>query len=546
MTAEEVPIPGTVHLIDLEGTMQATHGSGENKDLILIPTPTDDPDDPLTWSPRRKLLALSCMIAYMMAVGVSTAAMYSVFGDIQANSTLTLNNLNQGTGYMFGKRPTYLISVLGTMGTMIWAPYTTNNAQWIASKILQGFFGSPIESLCEITITDLYYTHQRGFYTAVYALSLSGSNLSAPIISGFIATGQGWRWVLYWCAILCAIVFVFLFFFMEETNFVRLHVQASVAAVTVEEEEKRLESTSVETPAEETKESAVTGTNNIGSINTSELDEGVVSQDQQQRRRQQKPKTYLTKLQLWQKEDLRKENQFWGMVKRPLIYLRFPVIVFCGFYYGSSLVWFNVLNATSALILSGTYGFSTSMVGVSYIAPLLGVFVGAAYTGIWGNRVTLAMARRRGGILESEYRLWLLTPAIVLLPFGLILWGVGSSRGIHWFGAVFAAFVVSGASAISVQGMCNYCIESYRALSGEAIVTVILIRNTMSFAIGYGVTPWVQNLGHQNAFIVAAAAAMVQCATVLVMIWKGKSLRKKSAARYAQYVEKMAAVGMAH
>lgn len=40
MTAEEVPIPGTVHLIDLEGTMQATHGSGENKDLILIPTPT--------------------------------------------------------------------------------------------------------------------------------------------------------------------------------------------------------------------------------------------------------------------------------------------------------------------------------------------------------------------------------------------------------------------------------------------------------------------------------------------------------------------------
>ena len=329
-------------------------------------------------------------------------------------------------------------------------------------------------------------------------------------------------------------MFVFLFFFMEETNFVRLHVQASVAAVTIEEE-KRRESTSVETPADN-KNSAVTGTN-AGSTDTSELDDTVS---------QRKPKTYLTKLQLWQKEDLEKENQFWGMVKRPLIYFRFPVIVFCGFYYGSSLVWFNVLNATSALILSGTYGFSTSMVGVSYIAPLLGVFVGAAYTGIWGNKFTLSMARKRGGILESEYRLWLLTPAIILLPFGLILWGVGSSRGIHWFGAVFAAFVVSGASAISVQGMCNYCIESYRALSGEAIVTVILIRNTMSFAIGYGVTPWVQNLGHQNAFIVAAAAGMVQCATVLIMIWKGKSLRKKSAARYAQYVEKMAAVGMAH
>jgi hypothetical protein len=40
-----------------------------------------------------------------------------------------------------------------------------------------------------------------------------------------------------------------------------------------------------------------------------------------------------------------------------------------------------------------------------------------------------------------------------------------------------------------------YCIDSYRELGGEAIVTVILVRNTMSFAIGYGVTPWVTNLG---------------------------------------------------
>jgi hypothetical protein len=38
---------------------------------------------------------------------------------------------------------------------MIWAPYTTSNGQWIANKILQGFFGAPIESLCEISVSDL-------------------------------------------------------------------------------------------------------------------------------------------------------------------------------------------------------------------------------------------------------------------------------------------------------------------------------------------------------------------------------------------------------
>lgn len=38
---------------------------------------------------------------------------------------------------------------------MIWVPYTTTNGQWIASKLLQGFFGAPVESLCEISVTDV-------------------------------------------------------------------------------------------------------------------------------------------------------------------------------------------------------------------------------------------------------------------------------------------------------------------------------------------------------------------------------------------------------
>lgn len=317
---------------------------------------------------------------------------------------------------------------------------------------------------------------------------------------------------------------------MEETNFTRRYVSTSVGAVTVSEEsssDKLEEAVEMYGPRE---------IKHGPSPEASQANLPIVHN--------YTPKTYLAKLKLWQKQD--KPNELLGMITRPFVYLSFPVVVFCGFYYGASLVWFNVLNATAALILTGTYGFSTSMVGVSYASPLLGVLLGAAYTGIWGNSFTMRLARRKGGVLESEHRLWLLTPAIILLPFGLILWGVGASHGIHWFGAVFAMFVVGGSSAISVQGTCNYCIESYRALSGEAIITVILIRNTMSFAIGYGVTPWVENMGLQNAFIVAAVAAALQCATVLIMIYYGKSLRRKSAARYAGYVESMAASGMAH
>lgn len=38
---------------------------------------------------------------------------------------------------------------------MLWAPYTTSNGQWIANKVLQGLVGAPIESLCEISVSDI-------------------------------------------------------------------------------------------------------------------------------------------------------------------------------------------------------------------------------------------------------------------------------------------------------------------------------------------------------------------------------------------------------
>ena len=54
-------VPGTVHLVDLEGVLNAKHASGSQTDIVLVPSPSADPDDPLNWSPRRKLLSTTCV-----------------------------------------------------------------------------------------------------------------------------------------------------------------------------------------------------------------------------------------------------------------------------------------------------------------------------------------------------------------------------------------------------------------------------------------------------------------------------------------------------
>ncbi len=139
-------------------------------------------------------------------------------------------------------------------------------------------------------------------------------------------------------------------------------------------------------------------------------------------------KSYLDKIKLFQRADLRKPNHLGGMIARPLIFLTFPVIFYAGFSYGSNLVWFNVLNGTASLVLGGEpYNFAASMVGVSYVSPLIGVAIGSFYTGYIGDRIVLKMARKNNGILEPEHRLWLFLPSLLLVPFGLLLWGVGES-----------------------------------------------------------------------------------------------------------------------
>lgn len=88
-------------------------------------------------------------------------------------------------------------------------------------------------------------------------------------------------------------------------------------------------------------------------------------------------KSFNHKLKVFDKQELRYPNRLKDMVLRPLIFLGFPVIFYAGFSYGSSLIWFNVLNGTASLILSGKpYEFSSSIVGLAYISPFIGMILG--------------------------------------------------------------------------------------------------------------------------------------------------------------------------
>lgn len=117
----------------------------------------------------------------------------------------------------------YLFSLVTNVIILATAPLCTTSGPYLANRILLGFFGAPVESLAEISITDIWFAHQRPQYLAWYGWSLALAGKLAPFISGFINVGMGWKWTLWWCSIFNAVAFVYCFLFMEETNYDRKH-----------------------------------------------------------------------------------------------------------------------------------------------------------------------------------------------------------------------------------------------------------------------------------------------------------------------------------
>ncbi|KAK9364781.1 major facilitator superfamily domain-containing protein [Lipomyces kononenkoae] len=551
LNIETTAIPGTITLVDPEHTLSTRHLDKGDKDIVLVPSPSSDANDPLNWSPRRKLLSTVCVSSYTLFVGIASSVVYSVLVPLSEETGISVATLNQGTGYLltkvrwgllfwqpialqYGKRPVYLISVLGVLAMTIWGPYGLTQSQWIARNIIFGLFCAPIEALPEISVTDVYFTHERGLYMSIYSLFLAGSNFFAPVICGFIAQFQGWRWVFYYPSMFLGGCFIFLFLFMEETNYERKTV--GIIPQTDNEVSKSASSTALQGDNEkyqthilEKHPAEVPGNIDLG--------HGKIITN--------KEKTFWQKMAIM---PIKKEkNIVVTCVWHALYFTSWPVVFYAGFSYGSYLIWFNVLNGTASIILGGPpYNFDTSIVGLSYVACCLGVIGGTLFTGRFSDWLTIRLARRNNGIMEAEHRLWPFLLCVFWVPAALLLWGVGAAHEVHWFGLIFAMWMLSFCNTTGITISVNYLIDSYRELSGEVLITTIIVRNTMSFAIGYGITPWINSMGYQNCIVSAAFIGMACCVLFLIMIVFGKGFRVRSKEKYWALVVENLEIGMGH
>lgn len=224
---------------------------------------------------------------------------------------------------------------------------------------------------------DIWFIHQRPKYMAVYGWCLAMSGKFAPMISGLINVGMGWKWTLWWCSIFAAVGFVYCFLFLEETNYDRKHTMVPPAVGTPEHVAPMRDS-------------------DVGSMEKKTLGEvqPLDSEDRETGEIVWQRKTYWDKLGF---KDKKRPNRLIPMMLAPFVGFTYAPVVYAGyvsmiqlshsmtrstnewprFMYGAnSLVWQGVQNATIGTIYTTEYGFSTSSISAAYAGGVLGTIIG--------------------------------------------------------------------------------------------------------------------------------------------------------------------------
>ncbi|KAK7745850.1 hypothetical protein SLS53_002568 [Cytospora paraplurivora] len=558
LTQDELEdIPGTRRLFDSEGHMLVTTGHGDasslkkHGDVVLVPQPTDSPNDPLQWSLARKIwhTALVCFVTALTAATSNDAG--SASDGFNEDLGIPYSSFNTGAGVLFigigywtllsspavhlyGRRPLYIVSMLLGLGGSIWFGFAGSDADTVWSQLFVGASESVAEALVQLSLMDLWFEHQAGAAIGIYVLATSIGTYLGSLVASYIAQSfLGYRWVGYMGAIFSGGTLVLLLFGLEETQFDRnyyttMHGQNVTERVAVMAgasfDEKKLETT---------------GTTGLVAGTSTPL-ETDVERPGSRFAEPEKMRSYWQRMRLITPARNLRGTGFKQYMKRLLHTLKvftFPAVWYSGLQWGAQSAWLTFyLTVEQDTWYDAPWFYTDGEVGNMNIPTIIGSVIGCFLAGWGSDWFTLWITRRRGGIMEAESRLWLMILPTIIFPTGMFLFGIGSGRGWSWpvpyVGLGFIGFGYGCAGDLSMA----YLVDAYPDMVLEGMVGVAVINNTIGMIFSFITSPWMDGSGVTNTFIAAGVLAFAALATSLPMGLWGKAARRRTKERYERFV----------
>ncbi|KDQ58916.1 hypothetical protein JAAARDRAFT_56925 [Jaapia argillacea MUCL 33604] len=456
---------------------------------ILIPTPSEDPNDPLNWSQTFKiyvvlLLSLGVIMSNFLAAG-PTVAIIEIAGNFTHPLNIpktayffTITALVQGLGLAlwmplsakYGRRPVLVFCYIGYVLSALWGGLSKQYGSELAARSAIGFFGGGAEGLAPVIITDIFFLHERGTYMSFYNVFLSVGVSGGIVFAALITHVRPWQYV-YWVSV------------------------------------------------------AVIGFNALLVLFT--FPETAYRRDSDNIIEQKEKRSYWQRISLFTGQYT--EEKLFKMFVRPAFTLLLPSVLWVTFVYGSILGFLVAVSSNFAVALAAPpYHFTSLQSGLCFIGGAVGALLSLPLGGHFGDWIADLFTRRNGGIREPEMRLPAMFPCIVLGPLGLLIYGLTIGRGLHWMGAVVALGLLNFSICVVTNVTIVYVVDIYKPIAAEVVVAILATKSVIGFVLSFYTNTWVEQRGYIEAFgTMTAISAIILSFTFLFYIW-GANLRQRS------------------
>ncbi|KAL3455999.1 major facilitator superfamily domain-containing protein [Aspergillus heterothallicus] len=463
---------------------------------ILVPTPSDNPNDPLTWSKTWKYLVVGTQFLYLFVSVESALSMGPMFPLFAEEFGLDETQLSLLTGScvlalgfanflivpcsnIFGRRVTSItLCVLGG-ATCIWQALATSYSSLLAARAVNGIATATSETILVQVVSDIFFLHDRGLWTGVYFMGYFLGLFIGPIIAGNIAQRFGWRSFFWLSLAMTGVNLITLCAFFPETKYSRPSGNETVPLPAV----------------------SLHGGPKSDATQLENLDCDPVPTIVG------KGRPSKSQFKLWQSPDGNWKRFLIRDTLSSITVFFFPIILWAALNVAGPanvLLYWNLTE--SAILGSPPYSFTPSAVGYSNFAFVVGGLLGLVTAGPFSDWIASRATQANNGIREAEMRLPALIPYFFTSVIGIVIGGIGYSEKWSWPVLIVVGYGLSGLCVTAVPTIAvAYAVDCYRPISGEIMVVATVVKNSCGFAMSY----WVFPLAVREGWL---APAMVQLA----------------------------------
>ncbi|EXA38212.1 hypothetical protein NW761_012704 [Fusarium oxysporum] len=489
--ASEQPA-GTVFLEDSQGGMHT----------ILVPSPSNSPNDPLNMSRIRKELYFLTLLFGACVTGALGPVLVPAFGIVSqtfqtplSNVALLNGSLILGLGVssyfsaiisdLWGRRIIFVLTSILLVVSNIWAAVSQGYESLLAARVFQGLAMGPCFSLAGTScVNDVFFLHQRGRRVGLWNFAVIVSVNIAPVISGYLIVDMGWRWAFWFLAVAFAVGLIMVVFFLPETKWDRDEVISGG-------NEKTDEKVAVETaPVVEsvTPWKKICGVQHLQFASAKELLPSLVSS---------------------------------------ILMLRHPVVIWGCIMWSITFTWVIVLGTVADQIFGAPpYSLDPTQVGlVIGIAPLVGSALGTLISGWMSDLAAHYMSAFNGGLYEPEFRLVVIVPSAITMTVGAF--GLGDAID-HarptMVCCVFLALINFGVGA-GCTGIVTYTNDVCMDRAGSAFGLAMLIKSSFAFGLTFMLNNYYAKKGPMVFFSTWGGLTLGICLTTVPLYVFGKRIR---------------------